>query len=785
MDDRTAQGTAIDTDALEILQLDRFDTAFAVSPDRDAATKRRFMTLFVESSRARNYGSSGYVARARNAKGEVFAVKRLRIDGDKTPIPGEERPRASAAQVAAFREEYRSQLLISHMKGFPRLYGLGEMDGQPVIIMEWIEGETLDSIKGMLPRGAKPNSIAPNTVACIGRCLFSILEGLDRLAERPVHRDLSPSNIMIRTDKATVAEQISCGEFDLCLIDFGSATVLDTIDPRFTMLTDVWRNGTPEYAPPEMLTHDVPNIEHLRQSPSIDVYASCSILYELLSGHTPFRISEQSCPSPYRLKMELNPTPIDAAFGPLAQAINQGLERNQRARITAGEARMLCERYLGMDAQTPFAPAPVAQGQVPPLADFEVAHLSMPTFAPVPQAPTPTAPDERPLKPEKNHPSRRTFIIGALGAVGAAAAIGAIAYFSGSHAPEESNDGNNEPINGNAGSGSDTGTASTATVPYTGGTLLLAQDTETRLWGYLNSKREWVIAPRFTETPGFFSEGLAFAKDPDTGLFGFIDYEGTWAIEPKYTTASTFTESGLAVAVSSARSAVSGLETNRLGWIDNTGTWVIDPIYESGGAFHQGLATFSRNAATSNQPRWGYMDPSGITVIPEEYRDAKAFADNGLAAAAESLHMWGWIDEDGNWKIEPTAYADVSSFHEGFAAVCDAIDNMWLYIDEQGAPAIADIQENAAGTAVLGRFADARSFSDGRAAVKDAASGLWGYIDSTGAWLTRPKFGRLGEFAHGLAPAQDASSGLFGYIDDQAQWVIEPQFLAVGLAALE
>ena len=48
------------------------------------------------------------------------------------------------------------------------------------------------------------------------------------------------------------------------------------------------RGATPDFAPPEMLTEDIANVSTMRKSSAVDVYAAASVLYLLLSGHTPF-----------------------------------------------------------------------------------------------------------------------------------------------------------------------------------------------------------------------------------------------------------------------------------------------------------------------------------------------------------------------------------------------------------------------------------------------------------------------------------------------------------------
>lgn len=784
-----------DGEELDIIELERFDTAFAVSKSLDTETKRRFMTLFVSTGETRLYGSSGTVSKAYNAKGELFALKRLRSD----IAPAEEQSNGlfTQTQMKAFYEEYRTQLQLSHMKGFPKLYGYGEANGEPLILMEWVEGTTLANAKRELPAGLAPGSVDLRCVAQLGRDLFTILEALDLMAERPVHRDISPSNIMLRTSSRSVAQQVADGTFDLCLIDFGSATVVSAANPNFTMVTNVWRNGTPEYAPPEMLTLDAPGVTELRQSPSIDVYASSSILYELASGSTPFKIAEHPETSPYRRKMDYDPTPLPGSMGLAGAAIMGGLQREQRWRLQPGTIARMFTGYLNGEAATagnyPTARNLAASSGIPPAADYETSHLSMPNARPVQAAgmvrPRQAAqhvvaprvqPTMQPAQTAAPKPtSRRAFLIGAATVI-AAAAVGGATYFLVS-SQKRATDGLSSAGTATGTATANANTAETqstnnsgsvaATATYDQNALLLAQDPSTGLWGYLSPRGDWSIEPRFEAMPGFFSAGLAWATDPSTGNVGFIGTSGAWVIRPEFDSSSSyFGPDGLAAVIGLKGNDMAGGKAGLIGWIDTSGTWAIPPLYDAGGTCAQGLAPYSPNTRSNPNPTWGYLNLEGDVAIEPSFHAVGPFSDNGLARAEESATRCGWIDTSGAWAIPATHTAN-ATFSEGLAGVSDAPGNKWGFVDASGNETIPQ------------RYLAVRGFHESLAAAQDDETSLWGAIDKTGSWAIEPGFLQLGDFSGGLAAAQDVKSGLFGFVSTDGNWVVEPHYLSACLAA--
>lgn len=335
-----------------IIELASFDAAFAIAPEHESAMRRRFMTLIVEGPHAREHpvpgqnAGQGEVLRATNTVGEHIALKRLR------PLPSDADPWSRKGREAALFEEYRNHLAVAQLKGFPRLYGFGiTREGEPVILMEWIEGMTLYDALPLLPRAkasdGSASGLTAETVAAIGIPLWSALASTSVLEGTFAHRDISLRNIMLNGMRGPVS---SPAALDPCLIDLGSSIFLGRDYASFTMTTDVWRYATPDYAPPEMLAPRDASFLEKRCSPAVDVYALCSVLYHLYAGHTPFelggRVEIQHGKTAYDIKEHEDPAPLAprrAEDAGLADAIMSGLARSQAARPSADE---MLERFL-------------------------------------------------------------------------------------------------------------------------------------------------------------------------------------------------------------------------------------------------------------------------------------------------------------------------------------------------------------------------------------------------------------------------------------------------------
>ena len=353
----SAAPSALDRDpmvGLRLARVDGFEPAIALGSDELPVYLRRFTMLFADDATMRR-GGIGRVTRAVNAQGEAVALKQL-ILPTRDEFDDDTAYEALVTKFkAAFREEYECHRALSGLKGFPRLYGWGEVDGVPAIVMEWVEGETLARLR---PRLAVDDAgrLSPLVAARLGRDLFDLLCRMNLVGEGFVHRDISPANIMVRTARLPLDQQLAEGTFDLCLIDFGSSLALEPASAvagaggkaSFTERYATLRRATVAYAPPEMLTDDIADLRVLRMSPAIDVYAAASTVYELIAGVAPYEVAPSASgtsgsrkktrdiASPYRLKMDTRPDYPVGAHAPGCD-LTQLLRREPDVALAAAE----------------------------------------------------------------------------------------------------------------------------------------------------------------------------------------------------------------------------------------------------------------------------------------------------------------------------------------------------------------------------------------------------------------------------------------------------------------
>jgi serine/threonine-protein kinase len=187
--------------------------------------------------------------------GTVYRVSHRasgRVAAAKVMSGGAVAPRA----LERFHNEARILQALSH-PSISAMYELLEVDGAPCLVMEYVDGETLDQLLRM--RGPFP-------VADAVRILSSLADAVGYIHQRGViHRDLKTNNIKIDSRGAVK------------LLDFGIATAEGA--PRLTSTGNVV--GTLMSLAPEQLRTG-------HAEPRSDIWALGILFYELLTGRPPF-----------------------------------------------------------------------------------------------------------------------------------------------------------------------------------------------------------------------------------------------------------------------------------------------------------------------------------------------------------------------------------------------------------------------------------------------------------------------------------------------------------------
>ena len=199
--------------------------------------------------------------------GEVYKARDTRLD---RTVAIKVLP-ASLAADPQFRERFdREARTISRLDhpNICALYDVGEQDGTSYLVMQYLEGETLES---RLTKGALPLDPAL-------QCAIQIADALDK-AHRAgiVHRDLKPSNIMLTKTGAK-------------LLDFGlaksspvvaseSLSMQPTTPPNLTAQGAIL--GTFQYMAPEQLEGETADARS-------DIFSFGCVLYEMLTGTKAF-----------------------------------------------------------------------------------------------------------------------------------------------------------------------------------------------------------------------------------------------------------------------------------------------------------------------------------------------------------------------------------------------------------------------------------------------------------------------------------------------------------------
>jgi serine/threonine-protein kinase len=236
---------------------------------------------------------------------------------------------ATERDVARFRAEAEAAANLDHPHIVP-IYEVGEHDGQQYYAMRYVEGTSLARRPRIDARGE-------------ARLLAAVAGAVHHAHRRGVlHRDLKPSNILVDTAGAPL------------VADFGLAKRVDA-DRSLTESGAII--GTPRYVAPEQAAG------RKDLTVAADVYSLGVVLYERLTGQTPF--TGETVLEVLRQAREAEP--------PRPSSVCPGLDRDLETICLKCLEKEPVKRYASAEALAddlerwlrgePIAACPVGQGE--------------------------------------------------------------------------------------------------------------------------------------------------------------------------------------------------------------------------------------------------------------------------------------------------------------------------------------------------------------------------------------------------------------------------------------
>ncbi|MBK5307329.1 MAG: serine/threonine protein kinase [Frankiaceae bacterium] len=220
------------------------------------------------------------------------------------------------------RREARAAARLDHPSAVT-VYDVAEEDGTPYLVMELVDARTLAEVV------RTDGPLSPHATAEIGLAVLGALEAAHQ--QGIVHRDVKPSNVLLRPDGRVV------------LTDFGIATFTGDASITSTGLL----LGSPSYMAPERARGEVPG-------PPSDLWSLGATLFTAVEGRPPF---DKGQPLPTLTEVVTGVHAPFVAAGPLATVLDGLLEKDPERRYDGPTARAALERVVAAEGATGTLPA--------------------------------------------------------------------------------------------------------------------------------------------------------------------------------------------------------------------------------------------------------------------------------------------------------------------------------------------------------------------------------------------------------------------------------------------
>jgi serine/threonine-protein kinase len=332
---------------------------------------------------------------------------------------------------AEFLARFKGEAVLARKLQHPNVVRIDDLDstedGQPFIVMEYVEGRSLRSVL------RQENVLGPRRAVEIARQTCRALGAAHALGI--LHRDIKPENLVLVAGPG--------GEEVVKVLDFGLAKVLEGFEGAGQQVSTQtgMMVGTPQYMAPEQAMPD----KGVELDGRVDLYSLGILLYELVTGSLPFQAD-----TPVRMVLhhiQTRPKPPHVSHPErkvppaLSVVIMKALEKDREQRYgsalemeqalaallpvlpvetatspAAGDALLPETAVRTPQPARPATPSGVAP-TVPPTRERDAARPKLPSTSARRTRPLPSAPPQ----PMEEPRSRIGLWVGLLAIVGAAA----------------------------------------------------------------------------------------------------------------------------------------------------------------------------------------------------------------------------------------------------------------------------------------------------------------------------------------------------------------------------
>ena len=323
----------------------------------------------------------------------------------------------------------------------------------------------------------------------------------------------------------------------------------------------------------------------------------------------------------------------------------------------------------------------------------------------------------------------------------------------------------------------------------------LAEDPDSKKFGYKNSQGTWQIAPRYQRAFEFQGFNRKYAVVKYDNLWGCIDDRGNMVVRNIFATQ----EEAEAAALQWQGAGEPGKwlypamnPANRAwGFVNYYGQWKFQPQYQDAGKFH-GEEPMNY-AAVKLDDRWGCIDGKGILIINNVFssmEDAEAAGEQWVAgihyetwrmpASNPTTGQYGVVNYLGRWVLKANfEYVERFGADNNHAYTQAKMEGRWGNIDRYGNTISQFIFHTKADAAnALNQMEHGRLITDWRLPVQHPTSHSWGWVNYEGQWVIQPTYQEATHFTGDTGRFATAKiNGYWASIDNEGYLISQPVFI--------